>query len=332
MDQRSYRPMTMNIELTTRCPLHCPQCYCSLTGGKDIPLDQAIYWLREGGRMGVKDAMLSGGETMCYPHLYEVVAAAKKYCQNPCVALSGYHFTQESFEKLVDAGVAGIFISLNGSTKALNEQTRDGFELAMDALALLKENQYENTTINWVMHRSNGDDLPGMTALAERYHVKNLVVIGVKPDSAHTLHTLPLREQMYNVRDFIRQYRGPVKLCVESCFSPMLALLGETKLFGNLNVGRNKGCSAGLDAFSVNVDGLLSPCRHLEYFERFDTLEAYWDHSPVLQEIRELGEKKEEPCSRCGYGPYCRHCLAINAKINNKLAFGHETCTIFTEA
>ena len=56
---------TMNIELTTRCPLRCPQCYCTLTGGKNIDLNTAIYWIKEGASLGVKEVMLSGGETLC---------------------------------------------------------------------------------------------------------------------------------------------------------------------------------------------------------------------------------------------------------------------------
>ena len=53
---------TMNLELTTNCPLHCPQCYCALTGGKNIDPEKAKFWIREGARYGVKNVMLSGGE------------------------------------------------------------------------------------------------------------------------------------------------------------------------------------------------------------------------------------------------------------------------------
>ena len=108
---------TMNIEITTNCPLHCPQCYCSLTGGKNIDPDTAIYWIKEGAKAGVKYVMLSGGETLCYPHIYELIEAAVKYCGFANVALSGYKFTQEVYEQLLKAGVSGIFISLNGSQK-----------------------------------------------------------------------------------------------------------------------------------------------------------------------------------------------------------------------
>ena len=321
----------MNIELTSRCPLRCPQCYCSLTGGKDIDLETAIYWIKEGAKFGVKEVMLSGGETMCYPHIFEVVSAAKQYCGGANVALSGYNFNQDTYEKLISAGVTAIYISLNGSTKEINSITRDGYELAISALELLSENKYDNTTINWVMHSSNADDFPNVLKIAEKYNVKFLTVMAVKPDSKKELKTIPTLEQMEFVKSVIRSYKGNVKILVESCFSPMLALVCDTKLFGNMNVGKNKGCGAGRNTFSVSVDGLLSPCRHLEYFESYETLEDYIQKSEIQKKIRGLEDEKRKPCKDCRYTDYCRHCLAINSKLHNDIYIGNEHCPIYEE-
>lgn len=331
MKESHFAPLTMNLELTTNCPLHCPQCYCSLTGGKNLKLETAIHWIKEAGKHGVKEVMLSGGETMCYPHIYEVIRTAKEYCGMPDVALSGFAFDQTAYEKMIDSGVGGIFISINGSTKEINSLTRDGFELAISALELLQKNGYANTTINWVMHSSNADDFQNVVGLAERYEVANLVIIGVKPDSKHQLSTIPSAEQMRNVSRIVRSHRGKTKIYIESCFSPMLALTSDTKLFGNMNVGKNKGCGAGRSAFSVNVDGLLSPCRHLEYFEQWDSLEDYWNKSEILQKIRTLEDNKREPCASCKFCNYCRHCLSINSKLNSDLYIGNKFCSLADE-
>lgn len=326
-----FAPQTMNLELTTNCPLRCPQCYCTLTGGKNLELKTALYWIREGTEHGVKDVMLSGGETMCYPHLYEVIREVNNCGAVANVALSGFAFNQMAYEKLIDAGVGGIFISINGSTKEINSRTRDGFELAISALELLQKNHYTDTTINWVMHSSNADNFQNMVGLAEQYDVASLVVIGVKPDSKHQLDTIPSAEQMKNVSKIVRTHRGKTKLYIESCFSPMLALTCDTKLFGNMNVGKNKGCGAGRTAFSVNVDGQLSPCRHLDYFEKWDTLEEYWNNSKILQKIRTLEDCKREPCVSCKFCNYCRHCLSINSKLNSDLYIGNEFCPLANE-
>ena len=322
------KPETMNIELTTTCPLKCPQCYCKLEGNKNIDKDKAIYWLKQAGEMGVHSVFLSGGETMCYPHIYEVVAAASTYCGNSYVALSGYGITNEVLDKLISAGISGIFISLNGSTKEVNALTRDGYELAISALSLLKNKQYTETWLNWVMHSSNTDDFENILSLAESYNVKNLVIMAVKPDSNNELETAPSAEVMKAFARKIKKYRGTVQIMVEPCFSPLLALVFDDKWFGNTNKGKDKGCGAGITSFSVNVDAMLSPCRHLDYFESIENLNEYWHHSPILKKLRTLEFMKKPPCNSCYYSPYCRHCVAINSKLSGEIFLGNKACEL----
>lgn len=326
---RQYIPETMNIELTTNCPLRCPQCYCTLTGGKNIALDTAIYWIKEAAKNGVKEIMLSGGETMCYPHLYEVIAEINKCNCHANIALSGYRFTQDVLDKLITSGVYGIYISLNGSTEQINMVTRDGYELALSALDLLCKNQYPHTVINWVMHSSNADDFPNIVAIAERYNVESVVVLGVKPDSKKCLNTMPTYEQMQQVSSIVKHHKGSVKLYIESCFSPLLAMTCDTALFGNFNVGKNNGCGAGRTTVSVSVDGRLSPCRHIDIYEEYPTLAQYWNESPIMKRLREIDENMpEDPCDQCKYVKYCRPCTAIMHKLDGRLYRGNKYCQI----
>jgi len=326
---QKFYPDSMNIELTTFCPLSCPQCYCSLSAGKHIRLDTAKYWIREGTSFGVQDVMLSGGETLCYPYLFDIIETIRECKGIPYVALSGYGFNEEVLDKLLSSGVEGIFISLNGSTKEINSVSRDGYDYAINALKLLRAINHNKTWINWVMHSNNSNDFFNVIELAEHYMVSYLAVMSAKPDSSNTLLTLPSNTQMQNVGKIIGSYRGKVKIFVESCYSPMRALLKETKLFGNFNTNKDKGCAAGRNTFSVSVDGLLSPCRHLAFHENYSTIRSYWHESSILHRIREAESQKREPCASCHFSNYCRHCIAINAKLNNDLFIGYENCALY---
>lgn len=321
-------PINMNIELTTKCPLNCSQCYCNLNTGKDIDIETARYWLKEAGKHHVESIYLSGGETLCYPYLYEILEDACKVCSNVNIAISGYGFDKILCDRIMSTGINGISVSLNGSTKEINDKTRDGFDYAINALSILKESNYANTIINWVMHSCNCDDFIEMIRLAESYKVNQIIIFGFKPDRNMQLNTQPSYTQMKNIANIVRNYSGKIKINVESCFSPLLAIIGETKAFGNLNIGINKGCLAGISRFSVNVDGLLSPCRHLELFEKYETLEDYWNSSPTLQKIRLFHKNKEEPCKKCYYSQNCRPCLAVENKINGKLYSGNRMCPV----
>jgi radical SAM protein with 4Fe4S-binding SPASM domain len=333
------RPSQMNLELTDRCPLNCPQCYCDLQNAHDMPLETAIRSIREAGAAGVASVYLSGGETLLYPHLMEVVREASRDFRDINIAISGLGLDQKVFEELVDAGVTGIYISLNGSTKEVNEHTRKGFELAIRALSLLKGNRFPNTHINWVMHSNNADDFNNMVALAEAYDVKRLVIMQFKPDSRNELNSLPTYAQMIKVRDFTWNYQelqkegnnhNIVDITVESCYSPMKALL-EQRFLGNQNRGVYKGCLAGRAVYSVALDGRLTPCRHLHgpewsttgiqgtrqicgsnpYVEEYTSIEDYWQKSEILKRLRQDNDNRTKPCADCRFSRFCRPCVAM---------------------
>lgn len=320
-------PLGMNIELTTVCPLHCPQCYCSLERGKHIPYETAAKYIRQAKAFGIKHVELSGGETLCYPYLFELIHLAHEVGLEVNIAISGWHFDEICLNKLIQSGVSNIFVSLNGPTEQINRLTRDGYYYAISALELLQRKSFPNVYLNWVMHHNNADYLPEMIKLVQKYSVRAIVILALKPTSKHELNTLPTFQQMQNVAQIIKDTPHG-RILVESCYSPLLALVRDTKLLGNLNTGRFMGCGAGRNLLNINVHGKISPCRHLDYFEQWDSLEEYWTKSPILQKIRTLEDNKREPCRSCKYSNYCRHCLAINSKLNNDLYIGNDLCPL----
>lgn len=319
-------PEGLNIELTTSCPLHCPQCYCTLEGARHIPLDTAGRVMRQAAALGVTHVELSGGETLCYPHLTEAVKAAVDCGLKPSIAISGWGFTEDKCKEIIGAGIDTIYVSLNGPTPESNALSRNGYDYAVSALKILQESGFEETVINWVMHRNTADLLPEMLAIAEKYSVKAILIIDPKPTSSGQLETYPTYEQLVTTASYIKRPISSVELIVQHCFSPLLALSRENKLWGNLNRGVYKGCTAGIVSFSVSVDGLFSPCRHLEIYEKWDSVEEYWNKSPVLNEIRSLGQEKGGACAQCRLKNNCRPCLADHYSRYRELCFENKCC------
>lgn len=330
-DFRAYAaPVLMNLELTTKCPLRCPQCYCDLTGGKDLPLSEALYWIEEADHCGIRTVNLSGGETMCYPYLNDIIRACKRRGIEANVAVSGYGINEQVLKELIDSGVADICVSLNGSTREINEKSREGYEMAIHALELLRKLGYGRTRINWVMHSHNAADFEGMMKLSEEYKVRALVVMVFKPDSSHQLPSVPDRKQLCRVADRIRKYKGVVEIEVEECFSQLRAILGERYLT-NLNRGPCRGCGAGRDGISVNVEGRLTPCRHLELAEDYRSIKEYWRQSPVLKQLRCVEDSPQPPCGDCRYLRFCLPCMAVNWKQKGEISMGDSACPVKRE-
>lgn len=322
-----FRPLQMNLELTSRCPLHCPQCYCDLEKGKDLSLENALYWLREAAENFVKCVNLSGGETLVYPHLNTVIAECKKLGLESAISISGAMATKERLLKLIEEGVDEIFVSLNGSTEEINSKTRDGYDLAVNAIKILHEIGFENRNINWVMHSYNADNFPEMLKLAEKYSMKNLAVLVFKPDSKHQLNSMPTFDQMKSLAVLVKTYNGPVKIQIENCFSPMRALLGQKALF-NTNTGISKGCGAGRDGISVSADGRLTPCRHIEIEENYTSIKEYWEKSKTLELLRCVEDSPEGRCAECRFKNNCLPCNAVGIKMQNRIVMDSASCVI----
>ncbi len=321
------RPSIMNIELTTRCPLRCPQCYCDLTKGKDIDRDTAVRRLRDAAASGVRRIALSGGETLCYPALDDLIRECTRLGLESNIALSGALVTKERLLELAECGVTGIYVSLNGSTEKINALSRDGFQSAIRALELLAEIGFERRFINWVMHSFNADDFENVVRTGERFGVKAIAVLMFKPDSARRMKSIPTQTQMERTAAFIRSYRGPVRLIPESCFSQMRAMTGVS-FIGNSNTGVSRGCGAGRDGISVNVDGKLTPCRHIDIAEDFDSVTDYWNGSKILRALRDADDAMEEPCGSCRLNRNCVPCMAVNENMKGRIFFGCESCPV----
>lgn len=321
-------PEIMNIELTSRCPLRCPQCYCDLDRGKDIPKEVALKFIKQAAHLKIPFINLSGGETLVYPFLTDLLRAIQAEGLNSAIAISGWGFDSAKLEELKEAGVDEIYVSLNGSTPEVNAKSRAGYELAINALKILQADQQVPYFINWVARNDNVEDFPNLVNLAKEAGVKGIVILESKPDADYALQAVISKENFLKLAQYLKQHKqSELPIAVEPCFSPMRAYINNYYLW-NRNTGVNKGCGAGRNAMAVDVDGNLIPCRHLLYPERYDTIEDYWWNSTVLDKLRRYEENKGEPCRSCYLTQNCLSCRAVADKVTKNLFSGNNYCPV----
>ena len=65
-------PKILQMEVTNKCPLNCPQCYKE-RHKRDIALNIASEIIREAKKSGIKVIMLNGGETILHKNFFEIV-------------------------------------------------------------------------------------------------------------------------------------------------------------------------------------------------------------------------------------------------------------------
>lgn len=317
-------PVSFNIELTNKCPFRCPQCYCSLNNGKDIDINLALKFIEEAGYMGISFVNLSGGETLVYPHLIELLQGCKNNGIKSAIAISGWNFDADVLNNLLNAGVEKIFVSLNGSCELINSKTRDGFELAINALRILKKSTFTNYYINWVAHDNNIDDFPNLIKLAEKNLVRAVHVLAAKPNIGYEMDSVPSIENFIKLGTFIKSYSNTkLSIVIETCYSPLIFYV-----YGDM-IGKIY-CQAGRTNFSLSVDGKMTPCRHIDIEEDYDSIESYWEKSDYLINLRKSFLDVRKPCLGCIYTNACTPCLAVNHKIYKELFKGNEYCPITT--
>ena len=130
----------------------------------------------------------------------------------------------------------------------------------------------------------------------------------------------------------VKNHKGAVQLIIQHCFSQLLALSCDNSLWGNCNRGLYKGCTAGLCSITVNVDGDFSPCRHLYYSEKWNSIDEYWKKSKILEHIRMLHKVKNEECSECRLSKYCLRCISLGGEIYSNNGKGRIPCALYSKS
>lgn len=289
-----------------------------LNRGKNIDLEVAKRYIEEAGRIGIERVFLSGGETMLYPNLYELISLCKKNKIDANIAISGWGFDKVTLEKLVKSGVKGIYVSLNGSNKKINSITRNGYELAINALSILRNSKFREYYINWVAYKHNIDDFPNMINLCKQYDVKEIFVLAAKPDSKNEIKNIPSYEQTIKLANLIKNINN-TNIGIEKCYNFL-------RLYTYGDLLKNNFCAAGRVNFSISVDGKFTPCRHIEYKENYKSIYEYWNNSEFLNKLRKSDEPVVSQCKTCEYNGKCIPCAAINYKIHGKISRGNEYC------
>ena len=106
--------------------------------------------------------------------------------------------------------------------------------------------------------------------------------------------------------------KSRMELTVESCFSPLRAVMGgvDEKRNGNRGIGR--GCEAGSYFVAVLADGSFTPCPYLDARETYGFISEYWEHSPLLKKIR-----KQNGHEGCPYARRCLPCFAVIKEVGD---------------
>jgi pyrroloquinoline quinone biosynthesis protein E len=299
-----HRPIGLLAELTHRCPLGCPYCSNPLAlDPRERELDSPT-WTRvfgEAAALGVLQVHLSGGEPGARRDLVEITAAAHSSGLYTNLITSAVGITANTVEKLVDAGLDHVQISIQDSEAASADHIANypGAFARKRALADRVVALKIPLTVNCVVHRANIDRIRAMVELAvslgaSRVEIAHVQYYGWALRNRDSL--MPTADQVPRavkaVQELRKHYHG--KIVIDAVLPDYYARFP-------------KPCVGGWGRRSLNVTpaGKVLPCHaaevipNLEFWQVQDhSLADIWANSPAFKAFRGTAWMKE-PCRSC---------------------------------
>lgn len=318
-------PQSLHIDITNRCPLNCVACYKTPGETVNISYHQWQQLISEAEQLKVFQIAIGGGEPMIHPDIVQFIKHVAQTEMSATITTSGFGLNAELLDKLIENGLNHIQISLNGSTKAVNKLSRDGYQYAIDALKLLSHTNL-SYGVNWVARKSNLSDFEALIELAKQYKAENVNILRYKPspNENYKNETLGPNDFLTLTRK-IKQVRG-IKLKTDSAYSNLLIHINQGKVSKN-----TCGCGAGKTFMAISPDGSFKPCSHLSLSDdKYETIGGYWMNSPDIIALRNIEFKKDpDTCGSCIFENLCGGCRAICERLYGTITQGEQNCPTY---
>ena len=327
-----FTPRWIAWEVTRRCNLSCVHCRSSSTlDSFDTAFDTAAAtgFLDTVAAYASPVVVLSGGEPLIRPDLFEVAEHGTALGLRMCIATNGSLVTDEICEQMKRSGIRMVSMSLDGATPETHDDFRSqpgAFEGVMRAAALFRKHGVP-FLLNSSFTKRNQDEIPAVMRLAKKLEARAWYMFMIVPTGRgeDILAELISKEDYEEILrwHYEAERDEPDMLMRPTCAPhyyrvvPQLnrGLEKDQKLRTRtlkFSTGGSKGCLAGQLICLVTAEGDVYPC---SYFPRVagNVLETpfptIWEDSELFAQLRDFGSYGGK-CGVCEYLQVCGGCRA----------------------
>jgi radical SAM protein with 4Fe4S-binding SPASM domain len=292
--------------------------------------------------------VLSGGEPLFRPDLFDIGAYGVESGFRMALATNGTLVTERVAAHIADAGFARVAISLDGARAATHDRFRGlvgSHALALRGLRALRA-EGVSVQINSTIAKHNVSELPAMLDLAleigaDALHLFMLVPVGCGLEMAPA-EMLPADEYERVLHWFDEQSKTcPIDLkatCAPHYYRIRAQRLEEDRSSGDMTQtfiapgtkakaapmllhggghgqhlsAMTRGCLAGTAVCFISNEGAVYPCGYLPVSAgstRERRFKEIWNESIVFQQLRNP-DALEGKCGECKYQALCGGCRA----------------------
>lgn len=269
-DMLKTNPVLKNLflELTMRCNEHCLHCgsYCGDRKSSELSFDQYKKILTEITEdFNVKDIMLciTGGEPLLRQDFFDIMTYAKNLGFRWGMTSNGTLITPEVAQKLYEAGMSTISISIDGLEQTHDEfrQTPGGYKKAMQGIQnLIDIGKFKHIQATTVVTHKNIDELDQLFAIFNDIDIDSWRIIGIEPIGRALSYPelLLTKEDHKRLFEFIRDKRKAGEPVVYGCSHYLgLDYEGEVREWYYF-------CGAGTTIASITANGDIISCLDIE--------------------------------------------------------------------
>ncbi|MBT7302701.1 MAG: radical SAM protein [Victivallales bacterium] len=316
-------PRVIAWELTRRCSLQCQHCRgsaqdCAYEG--ELDTDECFQVLDSIASFAKPVLILTGGEPMMRDDLYRIASHADELGMHPVLAPCGHLITPETAQRIQEAGIRAISISLDGADAASHDAFRGvpgAYERTMQGLhhAIAADIPFQ---INTTVTRQNVGDLPAILEQAIKLGAKTFDVFFLVPTGRGSgLTDLEVTPEAYeDALHWVAEVSRTAPIRVKTTCAPHIVRVADETGPTNGSAGQRPmgGCLAGGAFVFISHTGILQPCGFLAIScgdlrtADYDFRSLYED-SPVFQDLRDV-KRYDGKCGTCRYVRSCGGCRA----------------------
>ncbi|HDM79288.1 MAG TPA: heme b synthase [Deltaproteobacteria bacterium] len=322
------QPRLIAWEVTRTCNLSCVHCRAASMDKpypNELTTDECLKFLDDVASFAKPIIILTGGEPLLRNDIFDIAKYGDTLGLRMTMATNGTLLTKDIVEKMLEANIQRVSISIDGATAESHDAFRKvegSFEKSLRGIKMLKEAGLPfqiNTTITKV----NMDELPAVQELAESlgavaHHIFLIVPTGRAKDLKD--QEIEAAEYEKSLHWFYEQ-RKKTKLQLKATCAPHYYRIlrqraredGEKVTFKTYGLDAvTRGCLGGIGFCFVSHVGDVQPCGYLELNcgnIRKTPFPEIWEKSEIFTALRDFS-RYEGKCGQCEYIKVCGGCRA----------------------
>jgi radical SAM protein with 4Fe4S-binding SPASM domain len=310
-------PIFINIYLTNECNLRCKHCIDNsgyLTDEEkcnELSNQEIVYLLDYYIDRGVRNFSFSGGEPLLRKEIYDFISHIKKKNADVEVTIitNGTLIDKNVAEKLADLKVNYVRVSVESHNPKIHDWIRGtgNFDRVMNGLKNLLTTNISKIGVSITVNKENIKQIDDTVSFLYNMGLRHITMAPLMPAGRGE----NMREYLLSRDDFKKllskkcAYESKYPDVIFTLDTPLLAILSKDNAealekYGPCVIG---SCFLG---FKSNGDVYACPMRDEVIIGnlRKDNLDDLWNHSPLLNQIRNLKLLKGK-CKSCKLLNYC---------------------------